>query len=52
MTENKQKVNTFSILLIRIPFLLVLSYLLIEWFSLTQSSIDGAEDDRCSLMTY
>ena len=52
MTENKQKVNTFSIFLIRIPFLLVLSYLLIEWFSLTQSSIDGAEDDRCSLMTY
>ena len=27
--------------LICIPFLLVLGYLLVEWFSLTQSSIDG-----------
>ena len=52
MTVHKQKVNKFSIFLICIPFLLVLDYLLVEWFSLTQSSIDGAEDDRCSVVTY
>ena len=45
MTEHKQKVNKISIMLICIPFLLVLGYLLVEWFSLTQSSMDGVEDD-------
>ena len=46
------EVNKFSIFLICIPFLLVLGYLLVECFSLTQSSTDGVEVDRCSLMTY
>ena len=52
MTEHKQKSNKFPIFLICIPFLLVLGYLLVEWFSLMQSSVDGVEVDRCSLLTY
>ena len=52
MTEHKQKNNKFPIFLICIPFLLVLGYLLVEWFNLTQSSIDGGEVVKCSLMTY
>ena len=38
--------------MINIPFLFVLGYRLVEWFSLTQSSRDGPEDGRCSLLTY
>ena len=52
MTESKQKVNKSSIFLICISFLLVLGYLLVDWFSLTHSSINVPEDGRCSLMTY
>ena len=50
MTGHNQKVNKFSMFLICIPFLLVLGYLLVEWFSLTQSSIDGVRSTHTEIV--
>ena len=51
MTRHKKKVNKFSIS--SISSVSSCSGLrLVEWFSLTLSSINGVEVDRCSIMTY
>ena len=49
-STSKKLINLHFLKVVSFPF--VLSYLLVEGFSLLQTSVSGPEDNGCSLVTY